>query len=75
MGVPVLFLSCLRAGEPLTYKIDLTRLLAPEELRHLSAVEIATRINREMESMILEQPDQYLWFHDRYRRASMEPST
>ena len=30
---------------------------------------LADRVNTELEALILKQPDQYLWLHDRYRDA------
>ena len=32
-------------------------------------MEIATRLNRALEALILANPDQYFWIHDRYRNT------
>jgi KDO2-lipid IV(A) lauroyltransferase len=47
--------------------------IEPTELAHLGPIEIATRLNLEMEHLIRRDPTQYFWLHDRYRDT--EPAT
>jgi Kdo2-lipid IVA lauroyltransferase/acyltransferase len=70
---PVVFAACYRAAAPYRYRAVVPRVLWPEELSRLSPERIVAEINREMERMILVAPDQYLWLHDRYRKAPAEP--
>ena len=64
---PVVFGACYRTERPFHYLAVIDRVLWPEELARLDPTEIVSRINREMERQILRAPEQYLWFHDRYR--------
>ncbi len=66
LEVPIVVGACLRTDEPYRYAIRLTTVLEPEEVRAASLEEIVTRINGELERLILSAPDQYLWLHDRY---------
>lgn len=69
---PVAFGACYRTEKPFHYRAVVSRILWPEELSGLAPERIAAEINREMERMILVAPDQYLWLHDRYRKAPVE---
>jgi len=71
LGAPVLIASCLRMA-PLRWKMVCHTVLWPEELSGASPRELATRVNQELERLILEWPDQYFWLHDRYRDTPLE---
>ena len=45
------------------------RVIWPEESAGKSPEEIATLVNREIERLVLEHPEQYFWLHERYRGA------
>jgi KDO2-lipid IV(A) lauroyltransferase len=66
---PIVFAACYRTDRPFHYRAVIDRVLQPEELAGLDTVETVTRINRELERQILRAPEQYLWFHDRFRGA------
>ena len=69
--MPVIIFACLREA-PLRWRLVCRSVLWPEELEGVSPRGLATRINRELESLILEHPDQYFWLHDRYRDTPLE---
>ena len=51
------------------YRLSFPRVLWPDELARMTPEELLGAIHAEFERMILAQPDQYLWLHDRYRKA------
>jgi KDO2-lipid IV(A) lauroyltransferase len=67
LGVPLVIGVCYRADRPLTFDFRAEVVISPAELSGMSPVDVATRVNREFERMILERPEQYFWLHDRYR--------
>jgi Kdo2-lipid IVA lauroyltransferase/acyltransferase len=69
LRVPVIVGCCYTTPTPYRYRLALPCVLAPEELAHASPEAIATRINLEMERMILAQPEQYFWLHDRFAKT------
>jgi KDO2-lipid IV(A) lauroyltransferase len=74
LGVPLIVGASTRLpGE--RFAVRVPRVFWPEELARRSPEEVLAAINAEFERMILAQPDQYLWLHDRYRKAPpAEPS-
>lgn len=72
LGAPILMASCLRTDEPLRWRVRFYACFQPEELRGESPVEIAARLNRVFERMILDAPEQYFWLHDRYKDTPAE---
>jgi KDO2-lipid IV(A) lauroyltransferase len=74
LGRPVVFGACYRTERPLHYRVVIDRVLQPDLLATEEPATIAALINREMERQILRAPEQYLWFHDRYRRPRWLPS-
>ena len=52
-----------------SYALRFPRVIWPDELAGMSPEQLLGSINAEFERMILAQPDQYLWLHDRYRKA------
>lgn len=69
LRVPVVMACCYTTAEPFRYRFVMPSVLWPDELAHASPEAIATRINSELERMILAHPEQYFWLHDRYAKA------
>jgi KDO2-lipid IV(A) lauroyltransferase len=67
LGVPLVLGACYRGERPLTFDFRADVVIAPAELSGMSPADVATRVNREFERMILARPEQYFWLHDRYR--------
>lgn len=67
LRAPVLIAACYRTEEPYRYKGVIPTVLTADELEGQSPEEISTRINQELEALILAAPEQYFWLHDRYR--------
>ena len=67
--VPVLVGGCAMLGEPFRYKAEISRVLWPEEFAGAAPERVLAGLHAELERMILAQPEQYLWLHDRYRKA------
>lgn len=77
MSTPMLFVASERlegdeapAKDGPYFRLTLGPLLPAKEFAGSRPEEIATRINREFERMILARPDQYLWLHDRFKGAA-----
>ncbi len=71
---PLVFYACY--SQPGTDALDAWRfqmrfpvVIEPEELSALDPESIATRINSELERLILHRPDEAFWLHDRFRGA------
>lgn len=72
---PILVYACLGTEDPERFRFVAPKVIDPEELSGLSALEITTRVNLEIESLIRMAPEQYLWLHDRFRdRPASAPS-
>ncbi len=69
--VPIVVGACLFTA-PERFRVTLPKVLWPEENVGVSVEEITRRLNAAMEVLILRQPEQYLWIHDRYRGAPAE---
>ena len=69
LKVPLVFGACYLTDRPFHYEEIFTRVVLPEELESMSIEEVATRVNVEMERLILRKPEQYFWLHDRFRHA------
>ena len=67
LGAPVLVGACFRTNRPYHYCACIPTVIEPGELAPLDPVEIATRLNFEMEQLIRRDLGQYFWLHDRYR--------
>jgi len=72
LSAPVCFLSCTMTDRPFHYRLNIQRVLQPETLASLSPNGVATVVNRGMEELVLQTPDEYFWLHDRYRKAPLE---
>lgn len=67
LELPVLIGACYTTDVPYRYRMVFPTALAPGELSGASPEAIVTRVNAEMESLILRHPEQYFWLHDRFR--------
>ncbi len=67
LRVPAIVGACFETGEPMRYRVEFYDVLQPDEIRAADLEAITSRINRAYERMILDQPDQYFWLHDRYK--------
>ncbi|TAJ18637.1 MAG: hypothetical protein EPO68_07565 [Planctomycetota bacterium] len=70
---PILFATCAYGDAPLSWRLELGPVLWPEQTRRMDPVELATRINAELERRIRARPEQQLWVHDRYRARAPQP--
>jgi KDO2-lipid IV(A) lauroyltransferase len=69
LAAPLVFFGCYTTSDPRRFRLALGTVLGPDDLAGLDAEGVAARLNRELESLILERPDQYFWLHDRYKGA------
>lgn len=65
--VPVVVAACRMGPRPLTYVLEMSEVLTPEEWARRGVEEIVERINQGLERIIRAHPEQYVWIHDRYR--------
>ena len=65
--VPIVFAACYETSDPDRLRFVARRKLEPEDLQGRSPEGIASLVNRELEELIREAPDQYFWLHDRYQ--------
>ncbi len=72
LKVPLVIVAVYADERPGHYRAVFPAVIEPEELAGASPEAIATRINAELERLILACPDQYFWLHDRYRGAPAE---
>jgi KDO2-lipid IV(A) lauroyltransferase len=69
-GVPMLFFACIRTGRG-RYRVIDGGIYTPENTGD-EAADIAaatTELNRRLEMLIRMHPEQWLWFHDRWRAS------
>ncbi|MHC4809150.1 MAG: lysophospholipid acyltransferase family protein [Planctomycetota bacterium] len=66
---PIVPGAALRLGQSLRYRFTATDVIHPEdwEAQEDPLYYITARVNRAMELMILEAPEQYLWIHRRWK--------
>lgn len=69
IGAPILFFGCYEQAQGPRFRLDLGTVLRPSDLAGLAPEVIARRINQELEHLILAQPDQFFWLHDRFKDA------
>lgn len=65
LRAPLLFAAAWRVGER-RWRLVADVVVEPEEQAGLSVAELGRRVNAELERMILVDPDQVFWLHDRY---------
>ena len=66
---PVVFISAFKEPEDLRWRFFAGHVLHPEDVAGKSPEEVTGLVNAKLETLILEQPDQNFWLHDRYRGA------
>lgn len=73
-GVPVMLMRCERLPRGRGYAVHVSRMAEPlpADGGGAAAVAAAAAINRTMESLIRECPQQYLWAYARYKAPSAE---
>lgn len=69
LKAPLVIAAVYREPKAWHYRAVFPVVIEPEELQGASGEEVATRINQELERLILACPQQYFWLHDRYRGA------
>ena len=69
LSAPVVLCATFRTERPTHFRFRVGPVITAEEVTGLDPLEVSTRINAELESMIREAPEQYFWLHDRYRDA------
>jgi KDO2-lipid IV(A) lauroyltransferase len=69
LRAPLLLSCCYVTDVPFRYELHVPRVIWPDELAGLDPQAIVTRLNAELEHMILARPRQYFWLHDRYAKA------
>ena len=74
MKAPLVFGATYRTERRWHYHTVVSRILQPQDFAGLDPVAIQTRINQELERLILRAPEQYFWLHDRYRYAGDAPA-
>jgi Kdo2-lipid IVA lauroyltransferase/acyltransferase len=67
-GAPILPNYCVRLG-PNKYKIIAHEPMLPDPDAEDQAADLMTRLNASLESMVRQYPEQWLWFHDRWKSA------
>ncbi|MEZ5978267.1 MAG: hypothetical protein R3F34_08620 [Planctomycetota bacterium] len=72
LGVPLVLACCYRGRDPLTFDFCVDEVVEPGELASMGPGDVAARLNRSFERMILARPEQYFWLHDRYRDTPQE---
>lgn len=72
MGTPMLFFCCVRDGKG-GYRIETHGLYRAEPTGDAQAdiVRVMTEVNRRLEAMIRAHPEQWLWFHDRWKSSPL----
>ena len=70
LGAPILFAACYdQRGADQPFRLELGTVLRPEDLGGGGPEGIASRVNHELEQLILAEPSQYFWLHDRFKDA------
>ena len=64
---PILVYACLGTDDPERFRFVAPKVIDPAEFEGLTASQIMSRANQEIESLIRMAPEQYLWLHDRFR--------
>ncbi len=67
-GVPLIFGYCVRLG-PMKFKVGAVELkdISATDNRDADVIRIMELLNRELEKIIRQYPEQYLWAHRRWR--------
>lgn len=79
LRAPIVFAAAWRVGER-RWKLVAETMVEPAEFAGRDPLEVVERVNRELERLILREPDQVFWLHDRYgvrrgARTAASPGT
>jgi KDO2-lipid IV(A) lauroyltransferase len=68
-SAPILVFGAARIGQPMQYHLYLEDVILPEDyVGHPAAIEeITQRYSDAVQRMVLRHPDQYFWFHRRWK--------
>ena len=69
LKAPITVGAVYLTDKPFHVRVDAQTVFQPEDFALHSVEEIISRINGKIEALILKEPDQYFWLHDRYRGA------
>jgi lauroyl/myristoyl acyltransferase len=69
---PVVFVAVYKTGEDLRWRLQAQDILMPDDVVGVSPEDIATLVNQKLETMVLAEPNQYFWLHDRYQLSKPE---
>lgn len=65
---PIVFVAVYRTGD-LQWRLHCDSVMQPEDMQGVSNEAITLRVNQALERLIMAEPDQQFWLHDRYRGA------
>ena len=65
LRAPLVIAGAWRVGER-RWKLVVDTVIEPGEYAGRDPLEVVARVNRELERLILREPDQVFWLHDRY---------
>ena len=71
LGCPVVFVAAYRTGD-LRWRFHARDVLMPDDIAGQPPETVTSLVNRHLEELILAEPEQYFWLHDRYRGADAE---
>lgn len=76
-GYPVAVGCAVRSGPGFRVRAVVADVIQPESTgdRERDVENLVRRINRVLEELVLEYPEQYLWIHDRYRTRPSQPES
>ena len=67
LRVPLVVFGFAKGEQPWTYRITTPAVFQPKDLAGLNPEQIAGKLNAVFERMILANPEQYFWLHDRFK--------
>ncbi len=67
-GVPMIPTYCIRTG-PHKFRLVFEASLEPDVGAENPVENLSLKVNQSIEAMILKHPEQWLWFHDRWKNA------
>ncbi|MDF1798974.1 MAG: lysophospholipid acyltransferase family protein [Planctomycetota bacterium] len=71
LDCPVVFVAAYRTGD-LRWRFHARDVLLPADIAGQPPETVTALVNRHLEELILAEPEQYFWLHDRYRGAEAE---
>ena len=71
LACPIVFIAAYRTGD-LRWRFEAPSVLMPDDLAGSPPERTAALVNEHLERLILAEPDQVFWLHDRYRGGDAE---